>query len=126
LRDSVEVSEPQRRRTHFVSIGEVLGLKDVNSVKFDPPLCSAFVKGEPKGDKVTLTGDEPFNSIVLPLTKSLDFTRNRFAAKSARPCLPALTLCVAVLDAPMVLAESPSTASDPVLRPWVRVFRQEA
>jgi hypothetical protein len=56
LRDYVEVSEPQRRRTHFVSIGEVLGLKDVNSVKFDPPLCSAFVKGEPKGDKVTLTG----------------------------------------------------------------------
>lgn len=37
-----------------------------------------------------------------------------------------MLLCVAVLDAPMVLIEDPETASDPVLCPWVRFERREA
>src|SRR5262249_42311581 len=47
-------------------------------------------------------------------------------ARHVEPLFPTLILCVSVFDAPMLLVESPEQTSDPILMPWLRVFRLEA
>ena len=74
-----------------------------------------------------MSGDEPFNKIVLPLVKALQFKQDMdHKFRRLVRSLPTLALCIAVLDAPMLLVESPSKAGDPVLTPWVRVQRMQA
>lgn len=75
------------------------------------------------GDKVSLSGDEPFRDLVLPLVKALRHARTLFTPEHS--LRPHLLLCVAVLDAPMVLIEDPQKADDPLLCPWIRVIRRE-
>jgi hypothetical protein len=76
------------------------------------------------GDKVSLSGDESFRDLVLPLVKSLRHALEIFKPVSGTP-RPKMLLCVAVLDAPMLLVEDPLRPEDPVLCPWVRVVRRE-
>lgn len=51
--------------------------------------------------------------------------RNRVSERPIR-IFPTLTFCVSVLDAPMVLIESPKSASTPILIPWTRITKLEA
>jgi len=106
---------------------DALGLGEHDFIKTMPPRCSAFSKAVPSGKRVELSGTDPFNSIVLPLVKAIDhaFQLQKVDSRPAR-LFPILLLCITVLDAPIVLVESPELASEPVLAPWVRIVRQEA
>lgn len=104
-----------------------LGLNCLPFVEAGPPNCSAFCRATLNGKKIELSGSEPFNSIVHPLVKALDHSYQLYRAQeNPTKIFPLLIVCVSVLDAPMVLIESPQKVADPVLTPWVRVVRQEA
>lgn len=126
-RKSTTVNESSGRRSSATSGASILGLAELPFVRPGPPHCSAFAKAVAKGDKVTLSGSSPFNSLILPLVKAYDHASSLYTTdgNSAR-LYPTLILCVGVLDAPLLLVNSPSQASTPVLAPWVRVSRQEA
>ena len=126
-RNSMTVDEPGGRRSSATSGASVLGLAELPFVRPGPPHCSAFAKAVAQGDKVNLSGSVPFNSLILPLVKATDYASSLYTAAGNSPCLyPTLILSVSVLDAPLLLVNSPSKASTPVLAPWVRVTRQEA
>ena len=92
-----------------------------------PPIASAFTKAIAKGDKFNVSGNDPFNSIVMPLVKSLDHASGIYdAAVENGMIYPTLLLAVCVLDAPMVLVSNPSDGQKPSLTPWVRILRREA
>lgn len=92
-----------------------------------PPRCASFTKAIPSGKKVKLSGTDPFNNIVLPLTKALDHAiSSRRLSSLFKQLLPSLTLCVSVLDAPMLLVDDPANPGAPILTPWVRIIRREA
>lgn len=126
--------------TRYYSASEVMGLPKLAFIGKGPAQCSSFGSGEPKpkskpGTKqeakpkygtVKLSGLEPFHSIVLPLAKAVDYAVELNPYRRQPTFFPSVLLCIAVLDAPMVLVESPQTTSDPVLTPWVRIRRQEA
>ena len=103
---------------------------DVHKLPFvdpGPPKCATFAKATPSGKKVELTGADPFNSLILPLSKALDHAVPSHGVDSrATNAFPTLMLLVSVLDAPMLLVDEPEKAAEPVLCPWVRVFREEA
>ena len=104
-----------------------LGLEKLPFVASDVGRAAVFSKAEANGDKVkSLSGDEPFNHVIMPLVSACD---HALQVHSHGPfndfVFPRLLISVAVLDAPMVLIESPEQCSDPVLSPWVRVIRQE-
>jgi len=103
---------------------------DVHKLPFvdpGPPKCATFAKATPSGKKVELTGADPFNSLILPLSKALDHAvQSRGVATGATIAFPTLMLLVSVLDAPMLLVDEPEKATEPVLCPWVRIFREEA
>ena len=106
-----------------------LGLGEFDFIRPGPPLCSAFSQGEANGKNVRLSGARTFNAIVLPLIKARDaamILHERSRRDNQRRAIKTMILCIAVLDAPMVLVESPNQPSPPVLTPWVRVRRQES
>lgn len=123
----VNISEKNGNRGLFASGSTALGLDKLPFVEPGPPKCASFTKATPKGDKVNLSGSDPFNSLILPLVKALNFASQQYKARQKPERLfPTLILCLSVLDAPMILVESPELASDPILTPWVRIVRQEA
>lgn len=125
-RSSITVHESSGNRSCETSGADVLGLAELPFIRPGPPHCSAFAKAVAQGEKVTLSGSEPFNSLILPLVKATEHASSLYAAES-RPTrlFPTLILCFSVLDAPILLVNSPSEASRPFLAPWVRVQRQE-
>jgi hypothetical protein len=122
----VSIEEKARKKSAHVPGFFALGIKELDFIASGPPKCAAFSKAIPSGKKVELSGTDPFNSIMLPLVKSLRHAIQLHKVAQRGNLSPTLILCVSVLDAPMLLVESPEQASDPILTPWLRVFRQEA
>lgn len=123
----ITIYEESKKRSQFVPAARLLGIDKLPFTEGGPPKCSAFSKAIPRGKKVELSGDDPFNSLVLPLTRALDHAVGVFQGNvdPKRP-YPTLLLCVSVIDAPMILVDSPTSASELTLCPWVRIVRQEA
>lgn len=105
-----------------------LGLPNLPFVSQGPPTCASFSKAAPKrGGKLELSGDDPFNRVVLPLTKAMTHAVALDAFNPALEMSPlTLHLGVAVIDGPMLLVDTPENAMDPILVPWVRVVRNVA
>jgi hypothetical protein len=109
-----------------ISAARVLGVDTFAFIREGPPLCATFSKAVPKGKAVELSGTDPFNTIVLPLVKALRHSLSLGGIPGPDQAIfPTAHLCIAVLDAPMLLVESPERADDPVLCPWIRVVRHE-
>lgn len=104
-----------------------LRLHELPFVEQGPPISNAFTRSERKGKAVDLSGSVPFRNVILPLISALhhwqDLTK---PVRQQDRYYPSLTLCICVLDAPMILASGTSKSPDLILSPWVRVFRQEA
>jgi hypothetical protein len=124
---SVTLKAPSSRSQRSVAVADVLGLRDVAFVADAPPRCSAFTRAELHGERVRMSGEEAYNGVVLPLVKAADHAANLYntAERTGHRSLTML-LPVAVLDAPMLLIESPTKSRDPIATPWVRIVRQEA
>jgi hypothetical protein len=88
-----------------------------------PPVAYSMAKCHRKGADIILSGDEVYNGLVLPLTKSL-----HHMTVSEKPPATAVyfdihyVVALAVLDAPMISFENGVAK----LTPWVRVLRHEA
>ena len=106
-------------------IGHVL---DLDQHPFCRPrtVCRTFSKCVRKGSELEMSGSDPYNSLVLPLTKSLSH-----AISSSIPIETAwyfdagLINAIAVLDAPMLVANQDSGGSTMRACPWVRLLRHE-
>jgi hypothetical protein len=126
-RNAITIHESSGKRLSETSGMAVLGLAELPFVRPGPPHCSAFTMAIAQGDKVTVSGTDPFNSVILPLVKAMDHATSLYKAEPNPTRLyPTLILGLSVLDAPILVVNSPREASTPVLMPWVRVRRQEA
>jgi hypothetical protein len=88
-----------------------------------PPVAYTMAKCQRKGAEFVLSGEEVYNGLILPLTKSLYYIAN-----AERPPKTAVyfdihyVVALAVVDAPMIAFEDGHAR----LTPWVRVLRHEA
>lgn len=127
IREVVDIREASGKRFQEVKGARALSLDMHPFVLNGPARCSAFSRVTPSGSKVELNGTEIFNGLVLPLVKAFDHAATLFKAREKPDKLyPRLVMPIGVLDAPMILVESPQKASDPVLVPWIRIVRQES
>jgi hypothetical protein len=69
---------------------------------------------------------DTFNSIVLPLIGAVEHWHAHDKVYGENRFWPALSLCVCVIDAPMVVAGGSPEAPELTLHPWVRLKRQES
>jgi hypothetical protein len=125
-RGIVQIREKSGQRTMETLGAHGLGIDRLPFIADYPPRCSAFSRATLDGKKAELSGNELFNSIVLPLVKAFDHRRTLRRVPPQPKCLfPELLIMIGVLDAPIILVESPHAASNPILTPWIRVMRQE-
>lgn len=126
-RGVVDVREISGKRSSDLYGAAALGLDKLPFVGNGPAECSAFSRATLSGNKAELSGTELFNSLVLPLVKAFDHARGLHrTGQDASELRPTLLIAVGIVDAPMILVESPRQASDPILTPWVRLRRQES
>jgi hypothetical protein len=114
--------------TTYVKPATFFRLKDFPFVSGSVPLCNALAKSAGGGNnKLKLSGTVPYRSAILPLISALEHLRLLYRPASPPAQLtPCVTLCICVLDAPMILAGGSPEAPQLNLSPWVRVVRGEA
>lgn len=123
---SAMLHEKGTNRCQETSADAILGLAELPFVRPGPPHCSAFAMALASGKKMSISGNDPYNSLILPLVKATDHAASLYRAGDRPQTLyPTLIIGISVLDAPMLLVDSPRQPS-PILAPWVRVPRQEA
>jgi len=110
-----------------IFISKALGLEGVSYVKDGPPVAAAFARAERKGQEISLSGEDPFNSIVMPLVNAMEQAFKYFTwfghGRDFRLVTLALGICV--MEAPMLLADDRGQPRKLSLTPWVRIARQE-
>jgi hypothetical protein len=124
--NSMFLSALTSNRSLQTSPPELLGLPELPFVRPGPPHCSAFGMATAQGDKVYMSGEDPYKSMILPLTNAMDHAASLYQAREKPTFLrPTLILGIGVIDAPMLVVNNPREPI-PSLTPWVRVPRQEA
>lgn len=87
-----------------------------------PQLAVSFTRAHRKNKDLELSGDVPFNQVVMPLVGALEQARRIFGGINGTPLI-VLGLCA--VDAAMVVADGPADSPVLKLEPWVRVVHQE-
>jgi len=101
----------------------VLGLADLPFVSNGAAVCASMARATLNGKNIELSGGDTFNEIIRPLTKALRHLEAIRRVDKA-PARPEIGMCIALLDAPMILVKAPG--SEPALCPWVRIVRRES
>jgi hypothetical protein len=86
-------------------------------------LAVSFTKAQRKSKELDLSGEMPFNQVVMPLASAVEQMRQIFRGVNGTPIL-VLSLCV--VDAAMIVASGTTEAPMLQLEPWVRVVHQES
>jgi hypothetical protein len=88
-----------------------------------PRLAVTFTRAQRKGKEFDLSGEVPFNQVVMPLASAVEQMRQIFHGINGTPMI-VLSLCV--MDAAMIVASGTTEAPVVQLEPWVRVVHQES
>jgi hypothetical protein len=109
------------------SFGEALALDDFAFIS-EPHYCTSFSKLVRAGNKVELSGEDPFKKLVFPIAKAMQYHENQRYPKHPNYAsyLCDITLGVAILDAPMVGVRVFEADNHLTYVPWVRVVRHES
>ena len=124
--DTIAITTDDDPSTWNLPIAQCLALDDEPFVAKPPACCMTFAKCERKGKNLELSGSEPFNSLVLPLTKGMAWFRTTQAPPRTAVYFDChLLVGIGVVDGPM-MAVTPGEPQDVEATPWVRVLRHEA
>ncbi len=122
----VSITTDDSRSRWSLQIGHALDLPSEPFISKCQHNSSVFSKCTRAGKNLELSGAEPFNSIIFPMCKALDYIRKRDTPTQRFPYSDlALCLGIAALDAPMIgiTLESSGTQIKPI--DWIRVWRQQ-
>jgi hypothetical protein len=126
LQDEINVRTDDDVSTWGFTTLQALGLADHPFLADPPRVAMTFSKVARRGKELALSGTDPYQSLVLPLTKALRGYASRIAPpKTAVYFDLVLPLAVAVIDGPMVVASVAQSGVSYELHPWVRVYRHD-
>ena len=90
------------------------------------PFCVTFSKAVRHGKKLTLSGNDPYQSLLLPILKAAEhFDQTQIPPPTAHYFDCHVVIGVGVLDAPMVGVRLTDSGTKTQLLPWVRVVRHD-
>jgi hypothetical protein len=117
------------KRVRYVPSLKALGGTDDPFVEQPPAFASSFAKAESAGSgkKLRLSGEDTYRALVEPILKATEHYAQGIGYERGGSALHCrVTVPIALLHAPMLLAET--TTEQPKLRyaPWVRVLRHES
>jgi len=123
--NTVAIKTDDAPHTWNEHVFSVLGLTNHKFLTDTPYHCMTFSKCVRNGKKIVLSGDEPYNSIILPLIKSVDhYQKIERPVDTARYYDLDLVVPVAVVNAPLIGAKKNTVGEDEIIElDWVRVYR---
>lgn len=125
--DKIAINTDDDKSTWHFNIPHVLDLISEKFVASPPYVSHTFSKCVRKGGDFELSGTESFHGLVLPLIKAQDhFKKSTTPPETVTYFDCNLTIAAAVLDAPMVIAQTGAAGPELALAPWVRVVRHES
>jgi len=111
-----------------VPIGSLLSVQDEPLMKV-PPIAASLSRAEPKGEKVVISGEHSYKSLLMPLTKAFANYERQFRGSrperfgsSERVFKVRLAQPLAVIDAPMIFVGRPSGKPRLQRIEWVRLI----
>lgn len=108
-----------------VPIAYALGLDRWGLIR-NATYSTSFTKAHRKGKGLEFSGTDPFNGLVLPLSKALNYYAERNKVqRQPYNCFGKLTVAIGVLDAPMVGVRVTEEETEAYHLPWVRVLKHE-
>jgi hypothetical protein len=124
--DRISIQTDDDMSTWSFSTVRTLDLAEHPFVAEPPHVALSFTKAARKGKDVTVSGSDPYQSLVLPLTKAL----GSYAARVAPPETAVyfdlvMPIGLAVIDGPMILATVSPSGVEYELNPWIRVYRHD-
>lgn len=124
---SVFVSTNDDPSTWTFPIIDVLGLSQEDFLINSAPSSVTFSKCVRSGKDIVLSGTESYQSLVLPLIKSLQhFDTLETPPKTAMYFDGHLPFAIGVIDEPMIGVTVTENSHKSELIPWIRVFRHES
>lgn len=124
--DELKIKTDDSNSTWTFSIIASLGLLEDEFARAQPR-CMSFSKCARKSKDLELSGTEPFQNLILPMVKALKYFKKEVSPPKTAVYFDChLVLGVAILDAPMVIANIEQNSSELSLSPWIRVIRHEA
>jgi hypothetical protein len=122
---SINVSTDDSRSGWTFSIIHALGLHE-HAFQNAPAQSNTFSKCVRKGKDLELSGTESYSGLILPMIKALDhLSVAEKPVKTAQYFDAHLSIALAVLDAPMLVAHPEGKTTKLDFAPWVRVMRHE-
>lgn len=119
---NIELATNEDRSVYIIPTLTALGLSSHDFIT-RPPFCNTFSKCGRRGSVLELSGEDAYNSVVMPLIKAANhYEISEHPKLTYRYFQATLTLPVAVLSAPMIIAKSDGQTQ---FTPWVRVTRHE-
>lgn len=124
--DRVTVRTDDDLSTWSFSTLQALGFSDHAFVAEPPSVALSFSKAARRNKDLVLSGEDPYQSLVRPLTKALDSYTARLAPPSTAVYFDLVVpIGLAIIDGPMVQAEVTAESIDYKLCPWIRVYRHD-
>lgn len=95
----------------------------------EPPAVTTISRAVAKGDRFEISGDEPHNALIRPLSKAahsyVAYWKKSFDRRQPER-IGRLALPVAVVDAPLILTRGGPGATELMPADWVRVISHRA
>lgn len=109
------------------SVEDVLELDEQGFVYAPLAMGITFAKLVRAGSKLDVSGEDPYNSLVLPLISATTYFRKLAIPNPKRKSFDGyLILAVAVVEAPMFVVDIAKNDLDVEAVPWVRIVRRES
>lgn len=124
---TIRVSAPGGKRGSYVPLVRAIGADDGPLIGA-PPVAASLSRAEVNGKSVKLSGEDPYNSLLMPLTKALERYRREWRGERKDSLNPQsafdvrVPLALAVLDAPMIFVGRPSGQPHLENTRWVRLI----
>jgi len=125
-KDKIKLSTDDDRSIYTTDLINLLDLDVHPFVVSEPEFCRSFTKCVRGNKGLEFSGNEPFNSLVLPIIKALNqFYETNIPPKTAVYFDCHLAIGIGILDAPMIGVNVKENSMDLISLPWVRVMRHE-
>jgi hypothetical protein len=121
---------PEGEISIAVPVSHVLGLTD-HAFFTDAPVITTLSKAHPRGKRVELSGEEPYNALSQPLAKAtvryIEHWRANFDSRADDGHYSVhLPVPIAVVDAPLLVVRGRKDSSEIRGTSWMRVVSHEA
>ena len=124
--ESIDISSDDTKDTYVANIIDAISLDEESFVNNPPASSNSFTKCVRGSSKLECSGEEPYNSLILPILKSMNYFKKNNESVKSNYYNANLILGIGVVDGPMIGVKISEDKISPILLPWVRIIKHQS